>query len=263
LPDGWQSVAENGKSLIVFGEQHGTNEGPAFVSDVACGLAKSGEKVAIAIEWDIGLSDDLRQAFLKPQGDFSAELRKLRNREKVDGTTSIAMLQLLSRMHELKSRGYEIELLTFSGFESEEQFNRLSALTGQNPIEAAYAENIQNEIQGRNYDYIIVLVGNLHAMKIPLSFKDMSIIPMTARLEAIWPTISLNMAYASGSAWNCQRTNAPENDVECKSHPIEGTADFDRAPFVQLMEADVDSDEKPFDGIFWVGPVSASSPPTD
>jgi hypothetical protein len=272
FPVGWQAIEKTGNDLVVFGEQHGTSEAPAFVSNTVCALAMSGNRVAVAIEWPVRLNDDLQGALLKSSQEFDFELMNLLPREKVDGTTSVAMLDLVKRIHNLKSRGYDVNVFAFGGFETGEQFARLSKLVGQNQIEAAYAENIEKQIRGRGYDFVLVLVGNLHAIKTPVRLGEMVINPMAVRLSESHPTTSLNMLHDSGSAWSCRRVTDsriagrdPEarGAAECRVHQISGNGNLGLGPFVRLADKNTKSDQESFDGIFWVGPVTASPPPID
>lgn len=89
---------------------------------------------------------------------------------------------------------------------------------------------------------------------------------MAMRLAPPSAIVTLNMQTAGGTAWNCElkpgiipKPGKPitDSDVACGGHPFPGDADFQRAPFIALGVLPGLKIDSNYDGIFWVGKVSA------
>jgi hypothetical protein len=149
-------------------------------------------------------------------------------------------------------------VVAFNGTRDADQKARFADLPSQGPHEAAQAENIAMASRARPYDRVLVLVGNLHAMKQPYNIGRGPFEPMASKLEAYGPVVSLRMRHGGGTAWNCQR--------DCGVHKAKAIGSFEREPFVMLQgrskrrETANDWLDAYFDGFYWVGPISASPP---
>jgi len=178
------------------------------------------------------------------------------------------MFDMAVRLHALRQTGLPIAITAFNGFRDEQQSTRFAELADQGPHEAAQAENIAIASAAGNYDYVLVLVGRVHAMKQPISKNRQEFDPMARRLARYAKTLSLNMRHADGTSWNCtlaakhdqaaKRIGA--NDLDCSSHPTKGEAPLGPKPFIKLEQSDPQDGYSNFDGYFWVGPISASPP---
>lgn len=266
LPGGWSDVAELNARFVVFGELHGTNEGPNFVGSLACALGRENHRVLVAIEHDAAENEALQSAW--NSDDFEQRLRTLLFAEGSDGRSSSAMYDLLVRLHRVKQSGAHLSIVAFNGFRDKPQADRFTNLTGQGPWEAAQAENIAIASTSQTYDHVLVLVGNFHAMKTPLSRGGDDFDPMALRLSQYGKTVSLNMRYADGTSWNCipkpgvDWTKGPvgSDDIDCGPHPTTGEPNLGSEPFIRLERTDASNEQPTFDGFFWVGSISASAP---
>jgi hypothetical protein len=253
----------------VFGEVHGTRESPAFVGTIACALGRKGERLLVAIEHEATGDAALQAAWSLPHVRFAAALRRKGWAGRQDGVASEAMFAMLVRLHALKSRGERIDVVAFSGIRDQAQGARFKDLPGQGPHEAAQAENIRVAAEGRPYDHVLVLVGNLHARKRPVEGRGVVYEPMAMRLAPAAAITSLNMTYAAGTMWNCLMKPGsafepgkppPPGAIDCASHATHGVVDLHRSPFIglgALPGLDVDD---AYDGFFWLGEVSGSPP---
>lgn len=269
LPQGWSAVAARRTRYIVFGEVHGTRESPAFVGTIACALAARGERLLVAVEHQATDNAALQAAWRLPTAGFPAALRRTGWAGRQDGVASEAMFAMLTRLHALKSRGRRIDVVAFNGIRDELQGMRFRDLPGQGPHEAAQAENIRAAAEGRPYDHILVLVGNLHARKQPVEGRGAVYEPMAMRLAPAAAVTSLNMAHAGGSMWNCLMKPGiaaepgkplPPGALDCASHAVHGLLDLRRSPFIGLGPPPGLSADGAYDGFFWLGEVSASPP---
>lgn len=266
LPGGWSDVAELNARFVVFGELHGTNEGPSFVGSLACALGRKNNRVLVAIEHNAAENEALQYAW--NSDDFEQRLRTLLFAEGSDGRSSSAMFDLLVRLHRVKQSGAPLSIVAFNGFRDQQQADRFSNLTGQGPWEAAQADNIATASTSPTYDHVLVLVGNFHAMKTPVSRGGYDWDPMALHLSRYGKTVTLNMRYGDGTSWNCllkpgvDRTKGPvgSDDIDCGSHPTKGEPNLGSEPFIRLQQTDALNEQSAFDGFFWVGAISASAP---
>ncbi|WP_320453213.1 hypothetical protein [Sphingomonas sp. CFBP8993] len=266
VPPGWDQVDAK---VVVFGEMHGTREAPAFVGNLACALAARGERVLVAVEHDVINDDDFQKAWAMPEGSFVAALAKTGWAERNDGVGSEAMLAMLVGLHRWAQMGRKIDIAAFNGSKDEAQARRFAQLPGQGPHDAAQAENIRVAAARQPYDHILVLTGNTHARKRPVTYTRIAFEPMAMRLARSVPVIALNMKSSGGTSWTCElkpgvvpKPNVPitDADVECAAHPLGKDADLDRAPFIALGSLPGQQPDPDYDGIFWLGPVTASPP---
>lgn len=268
LPAGWSDVAKLEPRFVVFGELHGTNEGPRFVGSLACALARQNKRVLVAIEHDASYNAELQTAW--NSDNFEKNLAKLGFAGRSDGVGSKAMFDMVVGLHRLKLTGFPVAIVAFNGFGDERQQSRFANLPGQGPHEAAQAENIATAAMAQSYDQVLVLVGNVHARKTPIVHHGDTFDPMARRLSQYGRAISLNMRYADGTSWNCQlkpgvdptiKAIGPE-DVDCGEHPSKGEPQLGPEAFMGIDDTDKVGGSPPFDGFFWVGAVSASPPKT-
>ncbi|HEX8468857.1 MAG TPA: hypothetical protein VF620_13735 [Allosphingosinicella sp.] len=269
VPAGWSEVAKRRTRYIIFGESHGSSEAPAFVGKTACGLARKGERLLVAIEHQAPENDALQAAWKLPKSQFPAALRLTGWKGRNDGVGSEAMFELLLRLHSLKSDGKRIDVVGFNGARDSAQGERFKDLPGQGPHEAAQAENIRVAAEAKAYDHVLVLVGNLHARKQPVVRGGVSFEPMAMRLAPPQAITSLLMTHGSGSTWSCRlkpgvvldpKKPLPPNSLDCANHPTRGVAELDKPPFLALGTMPGSDPDPAYDGFFWVGPVTGSPP---
>jgi hypothetical protein len=269
VPQGWSAVAARKTRYVIFGEVHGTREGPAFVGATACGLAARGERLLVAVEQQATDNAALQAAWALPPARFPTALRQHGWSGRQDGIASEAMFALLVRLHQLKAKGRRIDVVAFNGVHDESQRARFKDLPGQGPHEAAQSENIRAAGEAKRYDHVLVLVGNLHARKQPITRNGVRYEPMAMRLAPGAAVTSLNMAGAAGTMWNCllkpgvvlePRKPLPDGALDCASHPAGGHPDLRRPPFVALGALPGSDPDPDYDGFFWVGRVSGSPP---
>ncbi|WP_194954263.1 hypothetical protein [Sphingopyxis solisilvae] len=267
-PEGWNEVAQRNPRYVVFGEIHGTQQGPEFIGSLACALATKGERVLVAVEKSATDDPALQTAWALPKDQFQKSLGDIGWTGRQDGVASQAMFAMLVGLHGLKEKGLPIGIVAFNGDRDAAQSQRFADLAGQGPHEAAQAENIVHAAQRANYDRVLILVGNFHARKRTVDWGGARFDPMAARLNRYDNTLALNMRYAAGTSWNCVRKAAAAVDdgkpltdegLDCGIHQIRGSADLGRSPFVELVATENRAADD-YDGFFWVGPVTGSPP---
>ncbi|WP_322965372.1 hypothetical protein [Sphingomonas fuzhouensis] len=269
MPLGWSEVAKRHPRFVIFGEMHGTRESPAFVGDVTCALARRGERILVAIEHGAVNDKTFQAAWHLPHSAFRAAIIKVGWAGRRDGVASRAMLELLLRLHRLKTMGQPIAIVAFNGMRDDDQRRRFANLPAQGPHEAAQAENIRDAANAGHYDRVLVLVGNLHARKNTVGDGTDAFRPMAMQLAPAEQIVSLNMVTAGGTMWNCiMRPGVnidpgkpiPDNAIECASRPTRGEAKLGSRSFMRIGTPDGLANEGGYDGIFWLGPVNGSEP---
>ncbi|AKQ42001.2 hypothetical protein CP97_08150 [Aurantiacibacter atlanticus] len=269
MPAGWHDVAERQPRFVVFGELHGTEQGPRFVGSLACALAMHDERILVAIEQSATDNETLQTAWMAPRHEFAQALVGIGWAGRSDGVASEAMFDMISDLHTLKEQGLPIDIVAFNGMRDEEQYRRFADLPGQGPHEAAQAENIEDAASAGGYDRVLVLVGNFHARTQPLDSRGIVVDPMARRLSQYGEVVSLNMRYGDGTSWNCllkqdvvTELGQPvrDEDIECGAHDTSGNAAFAREPFIEVYSTSGQQEAASYDGYFWVGPISASPP---
>jgi len=267
LPEGWSEVASRQPRYVVFGELHGTQESPAFIGNLACALASQKQRVLVSVELDPTANVALQDAWKLPPGQFGKALVRAGWQARQDGVASQAMFALLVRLHGLKEAGLPIAVIAFDSDSAQEK--RFSDLPGGGPREAVQAENIHEAATRGSYDQVLVLTGNAHARKSRYGEGAASFDFMAARLASHAPVVSLDIRYASGTAWYCQVRQGfhlepgqkiPDDAIECSNHPANSEIDLKRAPFIGLGAFPGKKPDPRYDGFFWLGPISGSAP---
>ena len=269
LPPGWDAVEKRDPRFILFGELHGTDQSPAFFGRVACALAMRGQRLLIGVEHDSMQNAAFQAAWALPPAQFGEALYKAGWLGRSDGVASRAMFAMLVRLHRLKSAGYPISITAFNGAKDQQQEMKFAHLSGQNPHEAAQAENIRDAADGGMFDRVLILAGGAHAKKTPMQRAGFQFEPMAMKLAPADQILSLDMRYAGGSSWNCiMKSDAtigadgmPQwGDVQCGSVASSGLTDLDRPDFIALAPFPGDKPDKGFDGFYWLGRIHASPP---
>lgn len=180
------------KKLLLLGEIHGTVESPALVASLACALSK---ETSIAVGLEIPKSDQpLIDSYLSSRGGPKDKVLLLSSYfwgKGRDGRSSKAMFDLIETIRDLNRRGRGIAVFAFD-------WQPNSALERN----VALADGIRSYVVAHPEKTIIVLTGNIHAMKQDRgSGKDL-LIPSGKLLADLEP-ISVELATPSGNSWMC------------------------------------------------------------
>lgn len=269
FPAGWAAVARQKADIVVFGELHGTEQSPRFIGQLACALAARGQRVLVAVEHGVTLAAAWQAAAQLPPGQFEAALAAKGWAGRADGIGSKAYFDMLVRLQLLKTRGLAVDVTPFAGFVDKAQNERFAHLPGQGGYEAAMAENIAKAAKAGKYDLVLVLVGNLHARKEAIVRGAVSFEPMTMQLARRAKVVSLDMRYGPGTSWICQlkpgvipgpQRPVSADEMACGNSATAGYPGFFGSPRIELASDEQAGKPRPYDGVFWLGPVSGSAP---
>lgn len=239
VPGARQFVGINKFRFLIVGEMHGTNETPALVADLACNFASS-RPVTVGIEFNVAATPVLN-SYLQSDGGEKARQALLSlgawHNSYTDGRSSKAMFALIEQLREFRSTGAKIRIAAF-------QPNDIGKLD-QHYYELAMANNWAKIADEAADDLILILVGNLHAMKqLPARFPFASAASHLKSSE----TVSLGPEQEGGSAWNCQADG-------CQAHSLGRGAPKSRQ--VGLFATQTGG----FDGSYSVGQQYSASQP--
>lgn len=244
--DGLDALAKDaaGKVLIV-GEMHGTREVPAAVAGLACLLARHHERVLVGLEFPEAMTADFLEPFhAAPDARAGRALAASHpfwtERESPDGRGSVAMLDLLETLRPLVRAG-KVKVFAFDRSGTEDEHADRDLLMARSIAE-----------RRAEADTLLILTGNIHAMKRVLRRGERTLVPMASHLPAE-ETISLNaVALDNGEAWNCQADG-------CGVHANPGW----RGPGVPDAPALVlePAPDGRYDGMLYLATSTAAPPP--
>jgi hypothetical protein len=232
-------------NVVLLGELHGTQEVPHFVAQSACQVATQGIPVTVGLE--IPSVEQARlEAFLASAGS-EADWSKLMEspfwrRPYPDGRNSEGIVYLIEALRKLRAQGLDVAIFAY---------DPSPALEGD-ALDEAMAKTVLEVANKSQKRALLVVSGNIHPRQVSLT-SDYR--PMGYRLASVLPRVySLDIAYASGSAWICALD--AEQKLDCGVKPAKGNDNGERY-FVHLFDG---KNRQGYNGIFYVGVVSASLP---
>ncbi len=232
--------------MILLGELHGLEAVPAFAIDLACRLAANGKPVLLALEIPRQEQDHI-DAFLASKGGAPNEAALLDGpfwrREFQDGRSSRARLAMLDAARALRAKGLPLRVVAVDDAEvpgtARDEVMASALLAARKPGETA-----------------VLLVGDLHTRTKPGAPWNPNIVWAGVHVRAREPRlVSLDNRFVAGEAWVCTG-NAPS---DCGIKTVKGRG---RATAFGI-ERFAATDSIGFDGLFDVGPATASLPARD
>lgn len=224
----------NSGAMLLFGEFHGTNEAPRFVTDVACRAALAGHRVQLGLEISISQQQAIDEFMISEapheqrkhllDGHFDVEF--------FDGRESVAMLELFERIRQLRREHLKIEVFGFSWGKGQSP-----SLPGDQDM----FENVDARYRSAQpSDIFIILGGGAHTRRHEDSLGG-------ALARAGYSLISLGLTHAGGTFWGCSGG--------CGEHRTSGK-DEGQQRFIALRPTFAGK----YDGVYYPGRVSASPP---
>lgn len=219
--------------ILVFGEIHGTDEAPRFVTDWICNLARS-SPVVVGIEHpsseQAALDSFMSTKALETAREILAE-SSFWARDSQDGKTSISMYAMLDRLRQLRQSGADVTVVAVGS----------SGSGGGDEI----TENLQALARSSNAK-IVALLGNAHVRKAGAEGRD-----GVSRLMFDEPYRALAFTHSGGTAWAC----APVCEVQDLGLAKQGLH--------RIGEIVIDDTSTMYDGLVNLGFVHASTPALD
>jgi hypothetical protein len=251
--------------LVLFGELQGSDQAPQLLGAIAC--RAGAQRIPLAIGLELPHQDNAAlEAYLASAGTAGDRQVYLESetwqRDWHDGRSSKAMFALIEQVRTLRKAGADILL---AGID-----DRLWLGEERDKAMAELVESMRRRTLDRP---MVVLVGNLHANTRPGNIAP-GYYPVGARLESFGlRPVALVMAYDSGTIWSCTQSDG----TGCGVHPVRAWPPGERTTplkrFVNeamgksggrglLLRSVILWKERAlgFDGVFYVGPVTASRP---
>jgi len=221
---------------VMLGEVHGTREAPAFLEQLVCSVAAH-RAVVLALEYPRGEQSALDAFFDNPNGS-AAEAQLLHTHfwslATKDGRQSKAWLAVLRDVRAWRRQGLPITVTAYDGAPTPQQ---------REAVNAAFLDDLLQKHQGRAF--VVIYSGNVHTMR--TLFEDEPELPMGARLSN-WDLLHLTMVTTGGQAWFCGESCGVHDWPASRTvPPPTGTI---RLGYPTAA----------FDGVFGVGPITASPP---
>jgi hypothetical protein len=227
-----------GHRIVMFGENHGTNEMPASFLRVVCIALQQGAEVSVGLEQPMDQAQPLA-AYLSSNGDLAARDALLQtnfwNKGK-DGRTSVAMLEMIDGLRRLRQAGYPLTVFPMQGRSADWHLRN----------DEKMAESVRTEFSARPTSLILTLSGNVHNMKTKPSWLPVEVpAPIPTYLKDL-KADTFDLTSTGGSAWNCQK--------ECGVHSYFAHAGPEE--FVVIVSDQKDA----YSGAINVGVTTASPP---
>jgi hypothetical protein len=224
---------------LIVGEQHGTVETPVAFADLVCAASGSRE-VVVAVEQP-EREQEVINAFMISDGGSEAQAIFLKSaiwqNAFKDGRSSEAMFRFFGALRDMRAAG---RIQTVVAFQPPRPSSR-------DRYEQAVAERLQ-AVAYRNA-LVVVLVGNVHAMRTAVSFGGPSYMPMAGLLPRS-ETVTIDARPNGGVRWACSslsacgpKTMMPPRVAHMRGLTIRGPS------------------EAPYSGVLYLGVPATASPP--
>ncbi len=206
------------QQVILTGELHGTQEVPAFVSGLACGLVNGGRKVVLSMELAAHLQPEIDQ-YLKSDGGELARKQLVASQfgDLNDGRGSQAYLALLDDVRKMKQAGANIGIAATDIGSEDEKGIKDSDWT-QNLRDRIMANKIVAVARANPDSVVLSLAGYVHASQKKASYVSDSFEPMGYVIAQQVPAYSIGFTHGGGTAWGCLGRSVAE--MRCKAHAI-------------------------------------------
>ncbi|RJS17317.1 hypothetical protein DRW03_27580 [Corallococcus sp. H22C18031201] len=250
LPIAGLSAQAQAGRVLLLGELHGTQEVPRFIAQAACQAAAMGVKVSVGLELPVE-NEGRMEAFLASKGEEEDWLRLMDagfwRSPYPDGRGSEAVANMLEQLRLLRAQGLDVKVFVYD-------HPKLNGQAREDALTATVLEHVKRE--GDRFH--LVVSGNVHSRREAGLPWDESYRPMGLLLkEQLKGVVSLDMAYDSGTAWICAVDHREAKDkLACGVQDAKGK-DNGARPFVHVWGG---ANAAGYDGVFYVGKVSASAP---
>jgi len=239
-------------SIFLFGERHGTAEAPSFVANFACKIAKDTQEPIIVL-LELAIPEVLSDLSRYPMSISQAQTAILEGDPHWagghDGRTSVAMMEAIRKILEMREQGLNIALGSIYPDErSQSKFEDLGlSFANETTYVNRYFQEAAQILRYKDkYSNVIVLSGKNHTRNHLRFFKKM---------ELDTSYLGFVQASGGGTEWNCQ----PQAGG-CKIH----SSDMSRRHLVNEVD-DVslvllNENAEVFHGAFTFKTTSASPP---
>lgn len=240
-------------NTLLLGDQLGTKQAPAAFATLVCTALHHHLEVIAALNLPATQQAALN-AYLSTDGGKNARAALIRgsfwNGLYPDGTSSVAMLDLIDQLRRWRQAGAPITVLA------------IDAPTPGNPREAAMAARIEQQQLKHPNAFSLVLAGNAHVTRHAGAQWDTGLLPLGYRLSSMHPgeVLALDLAFDPGLHWACHLEG--KNHLVCGAMAVSpGLQNTENLPVpVRLVRKFSTTSEYGYDGTWYVGRLTASPP---
>jgi len=241
-----------GIHVVWVGEQHGTDEMPAFLADLACVAGTQGRPVIVALErapeeqsdWDRFLDSDGSPGAVQilTEAPVWAAVR--------DGRNSRAILAMAERLRSLKQEG------RIRGVRLIDRWPGTSSGLDISHRDEEMAQAVLDVVRTQPHALVLVYSGNVHAMKRRTAWLPADVPDPAASYLPPAEILSINLIGEAGEFWSCQASG-------CGRHPYPGESGHIRSVvLVGGLSGDHHSvASEGFDALAYTGLATTASPP--
>jgi hypothetical protein len=238
--------------VVWVGEQHGTEEMPAFLTDLACIASTRKRPVIVALERTEDEQPDWDR-FLASDGSASAVAALTKAPVWTlarDGRNSRAILAMAERLRHLKQNGQ------ITGVRLIDRWTGTPNDPSGNHRDEEMAQAVSDIVRARPDALVLVYSGNIHAMKRRPAWLPANVQNPAASYLPPAEVLSVNLIGANGEAWNCQASG-------CGHHLFSGESGHARS--VVLVGGSGNDHpsgaSEGFDALGYTGVPTTASPP--
>lgn len=195
--------------VILVGETHGTDQAPAFVARLVCGLLAQGRPVTLALERTAQEQPALDRYLTSSGRDEDA--RALLGAHDwasthQDGRSSAAMFRLVEQLRRWRQAGQPVDVLAMTPFQD---------LDSQGAFDRALAGSVTAALAAHPERTVVVFAGSYHTVVASKEHQAMFGTPSIGDLLAErGPVHVVGLTSSPGTAWNCTQ--------DCGSHATLG-----------------------------------------
>lgn len=194
-------LAKINSRVILLGEIHGTVEMPEFAGDLLCHFAQKKQAVMLGLEMSESMQPMLNDYMAS--GGSAADRSKLLAAPfwtfaSKFGMASTAILATIEKARYLKVKGLPVLLFAFDGTNDENTFKITDAENTRFMRDFIMATTIARRAAQYKNHHILVLTGNLHAVKTASEMR------MASFIEKFVPVFSAKFVPTKGGqSWSC------------------------------------------------------------
>ena len=195
-----------GKELLLLGEQHGTNEFPAYAGSIVEAPSKT-QPVALGVEFPKDLQPVIDQFLATGDENLLRATRFFQDANFHSGRGSIAMVELLKKM-----RSLHLSVFCFDIPEGSPYATR----------DTDMAANVLEYMNAHPGTLVVTYSGNVHARLVngfPGAPNNINMGAEILRLAAgkltLTNTANLNFVASQGNIWNCMRDSNSNLGFTC------------------------------------------------
>lgn len=180
--------------ITILGEMHGNETSTMATLALAKDVLDAHGAVTVGVEMPVREQAVLEE-YLGSEGSEEDRQKLLASdfwlEDYADGRSSLAMVEFLEALRQMRQAGQDVEILAFDG---------ATGMRGPEALELEMAEPIIAWAEANPERRMVVLVGDFHARLTPVQFGEQTLEPMAIFVVAsVDDVVSINLSYDGGT----------------------------------------------------------------